>query len=164
MRTRILTAALAAGVLLLWSAVIEALPSKGSTVTVQVMSVKVMKAPGFLGATVATVVRGEHLTFEDAQKDWYKVTTGKGKTGWVNRSSVVDKKVALSTRPGGGTGGASQDEIALAGRGFSPEVESAYRGKHPELDFSHVDNVEKLDVDTEALAKFAADGKVGGGK
>jgi SH3 domain-containing protein len=142
-----------------------AAPASGSTVTVQVMTGKVMRDPSYLGATVAKVVRGDHLTFQEAQKDWYKVTTAGGATGWINKSNVVDKAVQLSSRPGGDTsGGASADEVALAGRGFSPEVENSYRAQHPNLDFSHIDRIEKLSVDTEALARFAAAGKVGGGK
>src|SRR5215470_18791204 len=116
-------------------------PDKGGTVTVQVMSAKVMKDPSFLGTTVATVVRGEHLTYQDSQKDWYKVTTSAGKDGWINKTSVVDKALTLSTKPGGGTGGVSEDEVALAGRGFSPEVEKQYRSQHPDLDYSHVDAI-----------------------
>ena len=146
------------------SASVLAAPERGSTVTVQVMNARLMKTPSFLGASTATLVRGDFLTFQEAQKDWYKVTTKAGKEGWINKVSVVEKKLALSSKPGGGTGGVSEDEVALAGRGFSPEVEKEYRKRNPNLDFSHVDNIEKLSVDPEQLSKFAANGKVGGGK
>jgi hypothetical protein len=152
-----------AGALFLSSAVSGA-PDKGSTITVQVMSTKLMKSPGFLGTSVATVVRGDLLTYEEAQKDWYKVTGKDGKSGWINKVSVVEKKLALSSKPGGGTGGLSEDEVALAGRGFSPEVEKEYRQRNPNLDFSHIDHIQSLQVEPEALAKFAAEGKIGGGK
>lgn len=150
------------GALCLSSAVAGA-PNKGSTITVQVMSTKLMKSPGFLGASIATVVRGDLLTFEEAQKDWYRVTKD-GKSGWINKVSVVERKLALSSKPGGGTGGLSEDEVALAGRGFSPEVEQEYRKRNPNLDFSHIDHIQTLQVEPEALAKFAAEGKIGGGK
>src|SRR5262245_45408250 len=136
----------------------------GNVVTVQVLSAKLQKTPSFLAPTTAKVVRGEQLTQVEAQKDWLRVTTRAGQTGWINRASVVEKAVALSTRPGGNQGGVSQDEVALAGRGFSPEVEAKYRSGHPELDFSHVDQIEKTDVDGGELARFVADGHVGGGR
>lgn len=135
-------------------------PKQGSTITVRVLSAKVMKDPKFIGGTVASVARGDQLTFVEAQKDWYKVTTRSGAAGWIHKQNVTDKAVELSSKPGSG-GGASQDEIELAGRGFTPEVEQEYRRKHGDLDFSHVDRIEALSVDSEALAKFAAEGKVG---
>lgn len=141
-----------------------AAPSKGSTITVQTLTAKLMKTPSFIGATSAKLVRGDQLTFEEAQKDWYKASTKKGESGWINKTSIVEKAVALSTKPGGGTGGATADEVALAGRGFSKDVEEKYKSEHKDMDFSHVDAIEKLDVEGDDLAKFAADGKIGGGK
>ena len=136
----------------------------GRTITVTQMSAKLTKTPSFLAPTVSKLVRGDQLTLVDEQKDWYHAKTKDGQDGWINKTSVVDKAVALSTKPGGGQGGVSNDEVALAGRGFSPEVEAAYKKDHPNLDFSHIDKIEKLDVDGAALAKFAAEGKIGGAK
>jgi hypothetical protein len=141
-----------------------AAPATGSTVTVQTLTAKLMKTPSFIGQTSAKLVRGDQLKFQEAQKDWYKVTTAKGATGWIAKSAVVEKAVALNTKPGGGTGGATADEVALAGRGFSKEVEAKYKSEHQNLDFSHVDRIETLDVDGDALAKFAAEGKLGGAR
>src|SRR5262249_39889491 len=118
---------------------------------------------GFLGASIATVVRGDLLTFEEAQKDWYRVTKD-GKSGGINKVSVVERKLALSSKPGGGTDGLAADEGALAGRRFSAEVEQEYRSSNPDLDVSDIDHIQTLQVEPEALAKFAAEGKIGGGK
>jgi hypothetical protein len=136
----------------------------GDVITVQVMSAKLMKAPKMIGPSTATIGRGTQLTVAAAQRDWYQVATSDGKKGWIHRSSVVEKKVTLSSKPGGGAGGATEDEVGLAGRGFSKEVEDKYKSKHPDMDFSHVDNIEKYQVDTAALEKFAIAGKLGGGK
>jgi hypothetical protein len=137
-------------------------PAKGSTITVQTLTAKLMKTPSYLGATQAKLVRGDQLKFEEAKGDWYKSSAKNGANGWIHKSSVVEKAVALSSKPGGGSGGVTSDEVALAGRGFSKEVEARYKEGHPNLDFSHVDHIEKIDVDSDELAKFAADGKVGG--
>ena len=137
----------------------------GDVITVQVISAKLMKNPKLIGASTASVGRGTQLTVDAAQNDWYSVKSSDGKAGWIHKSNVVEKKVALSSKPGGGgTGGASEDEVALAGRGFSKEVEDKYKQGHPNMDFSHVDNIEKYEVDTAALERFANAGKLGGGK
>lgn len=52
----------------------------------------------------------------------------------------------------------SSDEVALAGKGFTPEVESGYRAKHPEMDFAQVDKIETLKVDSAALQAFIKEG------
>ena len=52
----------------------------------------------------------------------------------------------------------SSDEAALAGKGFTPEVESGYRSKHPEMDFAQVDKIESFKVDPATLQAFIKEG------
>jgi hypothetical protein len=52
----------------------------------------------------------------------------------------------------------SSDEAALAGKGFTPEVETGYRAKHPEMDFAQVDKVETFKVDPSTLQAFIKEG------
>ena len=52
----------------------------------------------------------------------------------------------------------SSDEAALAGKGFTPEVESSYRQKHPEAKFAEVDKVEANRVDPAKLQAFIKEG------
>ena len=52
----------------------------------------------------------------------------------------------------------SSDEVALAGKGFTPEVETGYRAKHPEMDFAQVDKVEGFKVDPATLQAFIKEG------
>jgi hypothetical protein len=52
----------------------------------------------------------------------------------------------------------SNDEVALAGKGFTPEVETGYRAKHPEVDFAQVDKVETFKVDPATLQAFIKEG------
>jgi len=141
----------------LWAA-----PKVGAKVTVRVMSAKVMKSPKFIGPSAGGVSRGDTLTIKEIKGDWYRVEGAA--TGWINRTSVMDGQVALSSKPGGGGGGASRDEVELAGRGFTPDVESEYRGKHPDLDFSHVESMEAAQVDFTELEAFVTEGGLGGGQ
>jgi hypothetical protein len=127
----------------------------GSDVTVRVMSAKVMKNPKFIGAAAATLSRGDQLKVKEVKGDWYRVEGAQ--SGWINRTSVMEGGVALSSKPGGG-GGASRDEVELAGRGFTPDVEEQYRGSHPDLDFSHVEAIEQTQVDFAELEAFVTEG------
>ena len=52
----------------------------------------------------------------------------------------------------------SSDEAALAGKGFTPEVETGYRSKHPEMDFAQVDKIESFKVDPATLQAFIKEG------
>lgn len=137
------------------TSVLWAAPKVGSKVTVRVMSAKVMKSPKFIGPSAGGVSRGDQLTIKEVKGDWYRVEGPV--SGWINRTSVMEGTVALSTKPGGG-GGASRDEVELAGRGFTPDVEEQYRGSHPDLDFSHVEAIEQTQVDFTELEAFVTEG------
>jgi hypothetical protein len=128
----------------------------GSSITVRVMSAKLMKQPKFIGATAATLSRGDQLAVREIKGDWYRVE-GRG-TGWIHKTSVMEGKVALSTTPGSGGSGASREEVELAGRGFTPQIESSYRSANPELDFGHVDVIEQVTIDPEELEAFVGQG------
>ena len=140
-----------------------AAPKTGSIVTVRVLTAKVMKSPKFIGPAAGDVSRGSQLTFQEAKGDWYRVTGSV--EGWIHKTNLTERQVTLSSKPGGdGIGSASRDEVELAGRGFTPQVEGEYRSKNPNLDFSHVDKIEKTSIDPGELEAFVAQGKLGGGQ
>jgi hypothetical protein len=108
------------------------------------------------------VSRGDQLVVKEVKGDWYRVEGAA--SGWVHKSSVTDGKVALTSTPGGASGSVNRDEVELAGRGFTPQVEEQYRSKNPTLDFSHVDAIEKTEVDPAELLAFVTEGRLGGGE
>jgi len=142
--------------------VVHSGPKPGQQITVRVLRAKVMKAPRFIGSTAGSVSRGDQLTVREVKGDWYRVE-GPAE-GWIHRTSVLDKKVELSTKPGAAGGDASREEVELAGRGFTPQVEKEYRDKNLELDFSHVDAIEAIEMDTEGLLEFVEEGELEGGR
>ncbi len=148
--------------ILLAASLAVAAPKAGSVITVRVLTAKVMKAPKFIGPASGDVSRGSQLKFEEAKGDWYRVSGAA--TGWIHKTNVTERQVTLSSKPGGeGAGNASRDEVELAGRGFTPQVEGEYRNKNPNLDFSHVDNIEKTSIDPGELEAFVNQGKLAGG-
>jgi len=132
-------------VLIATTGIAIAAPKLGSTVTIRVLSAKVMKTPKFIGSTAGSVSRGDQLVVKEVQGDWYMVEGSS--SGWIHKSNVAEGKVTLSSTPGGQGGKVNQDELELAGRGFTPEVEQKYKQSNPNLDFSHVDAIEKTIVD-----------------
>ena len=139
-----------------------AAPAAKSIVTVRVLSAKVMAGPKFIGAAAGSVSRGQQLTFEEAKGDWYRVTGAF--SGWIHKTNLTERQVTLSSKPGGeGAGAASSEEVELAGRGFTPQVEGQYREKNPNLDFSHIDAIEKTSIDPGELDAFVQAGKLAGG-
>jgi len=144
------------------AAFVVAAPRSGEALTVHVLQAKVMKKPSFIGAAAATVARGQVLVFGEEKGGWYRVTAPVA--GWIHSTAVTQGQVKLSTLAGSGGPVASRQEVELAGRGFTPEVEDKYRQQNPQLDFHHVDAIEKLAVDSEKLAAFARVGKLSAAK
>jgi hypothetical protein len=102
------------------------------------------------------------LKVREQSGDWYRVDY-EGKQGWVHRMSVRQAGPAPASLPGILGGGApvretKSDEVALAGKGFNPEIEAGYRQKHPEAKYGDVDAVEAFQVDEGTLNAFIRDG------
>lgn len=91
--------------------------------------------------------------------DWFRASS-KGIRGCIHRTAVQEKSVSLTGSPGGKPGSASQDEIALAGKGFNPQVENSYRRKNPSQNYTAVDRIESFRVSDENLLKFIREGKL----
>ena len=120
--------------------------------------------PDFASAPVASVPVGAELSVERQAGDWYKVEYQE-KIGWINRQAFptpqTGSKFSLSgLLTGKPVKETSSDEVALAGKGFTPEVESSYRTKHPEMNFAQVDRIESFKVDPATLQAFIKEGEL----
>lgn len=118
--------------------------------------------PDFAGAPIMPVPEGAAVNVHSQAGDWYKVEY-QGQVGWIHRQAFpapsAGSKFSLSGLLGGApVKGTSSDEAALAGKGFTPEIESSYRTKHPEMKFGEVDKVEANRVDPAKLQAFIAQG------
>jgi len=118
--------------------------------------------PDFASTPVAPVPVGAEVNVERQAGDWYKVEY-QGKTGWISRQAFPAPQAGSKMSLKGLLFGApvkqtSSDEVALAGKGFTPEVESGYRTKHPEMNFAQVDKIESFKVAPAALQAFIKEG------
>lgn len=118
--------------------------------------------PDFGSPPIMAVPAGAEVNIESQVGDWYKVTY-QGKSGWINRQAFLTLPASSKFNLGGLLFGTpvkqtSSDEVALAGKGFTPEVESSYRAKHPEMNFAQVDRIESHRVDPATLQAFIKEG------
>lgn len=111
----------------------------------------------FFAPIKAKVRYNDLLTILAASGDWYKVSY-KGVKGCIHKGALAQKSFSLAKLAGGTGGGASGDEVALAGKGFNPQVEASYKKGHPELDFKLVDEIEGYQVAPDTLQEFMQNG------
>jgi hypothetical protein len=119
--------------------------------------------PDFASPPIAAVPVGSEVNVLHQAGDWYKVESA-GKEGWMHRQSFPTAQPGKfnlgSLLFGAPAKQAKSDEVALAGKGFNPEVESSYRQKHPEANFAKVDRVEGNRVEPARLQTFIQEGEL----
>jgi len=118
--------------------------------------------PDFAGTPIMAVPEGAAVNVHSQVGDWYKVEY-QGTEGWINRQAFPTPQTGSKFNLQGLLFGApvketSSDEAALAGKGFTPEVENTYRAKHPEMKFAEVDKIESFKVAPATLEAFIREG------
>jgi hypothetical protein len=83
-----------------------------------------------------------------------------GKTGWIEYAKLTTRRISSQ----GNTANASAKEIALAGKGFSPEVEAEYKQSGEQLNYPAVDDMEKAGVADSDLLAFIEEGHLSRGE
>lgn len=150
-----------------------------TSVAVKVKQTSVRSDHQFFAPTLATARFTEQLSVLGQEQGWYHVRYG-SVTGWVHSSAVSESVPsggsasgalaglgsalnALAGRPTQTTSttkGYTEDEVALAGKGFNRNVEEQYRSRYPRADFAAVDKMEHLQADSEEIARFAKAGQL----
>jgi hypothetical protein len=113
----------------------------------------------FFASPVARVPYGSVIEQIGREGDWLRVSY-QGKQGWIHISAVQEQKVQISPFGQGKAREASQDEVALAGKGFTPEVEKAFREKNPQMRYDLVNQVQSSKVDETSLQAFVRSGNL----
>jgi len=136
-----------------------------ATVKVITQEAVIRKEKRFFAPAVIRAPYGSILEELRREGDWIQVGF-QGKQGWLHLSAVEEQKFRLSSLAGGRAEEARQDEVALAGKGFTPEVEKAFREKNPQMRYDLVNQVETYKVGEEKLQAFLRAGNLrepGGG-
>jgi hypothetical protein len=134
-------------------------PVRAETVTVITKQNAIRTSCKFFSPVKATVGYDDVLEVVSKEGDWFHVTF-KGVEGCIHKSAVQKKSLSLSKLTGSQGKGTSGEEVALAGKGFNPQVEAAYKNKNPELNFGAVDRVESYKISDSELMQFIQKGEL----
>ena len=133
-------------------------PVVGDEVAIAVQNQKIYPMPAFYASPALPVAYGTVVTVTGVQVDWLEITVGGSDDGWVH-STAVTGAIQHSSGDASASGGVTTDEVMLAGRGFSMEMEETYSREHPELDFGPVDAMEEIcSISPEELYAFLLSG------
>ncbi len=129
--------------------------------SVQVKEGELRAKPSYLGKIVVRVSYGDRVTVLAEQGDWKKVSTvGARAQGWIHSTALTSSKIVLKAGQASVGSTVSRDEIALAGKGFSEEVEAQYRKSHRNLDYAWINRMEAMKVSPEQMADFVTKGSL----
>ena len=123
---------------------------------VAVQNTPLKSSTGFFSSNLGNLVFGDAVTLISDNGKWSKVQSG-NLTGWVASSNLSARRIIQSN-----SSVVSANEIALAGKGFSPDTELEY--KKNGLDFSMVDNMEQITVPARDLLRFITEGRLSKGE
>jgi Bacterial SH3 domain len=119
----------------------------------------IRKDKRFFAPIVIRVPYGEAIEELGRQGDWLRVSYG-GKQGWIHISAVQEQKFQLSSFSTEKASEASHEEVALAGKGFTPEVEKAFRDKNPKMRYDLVDQIQYVRIEDVQLQAFIRTGNL----
>jgi len=125
---------------------------------VQVQTGQLRKTPSYLAEVLASLPYGQSVETLGTQSAWQQVRTLDGKTGWMHSSALTTKRIAVRSTAAPGSTGASGDELALAGKGFSADVEAKFRAEHADIDFAWVDKMGQANATAEQIRQFVREG------
>ena len=122
---------------------------------VAVKSTPLKSSTGFFGQDIKNLSQGDEVTLIRDDGKWAEVRSG-NQSGWVSSTSLSSRRVVAS-------GAAiTASEVALAGKGFSSEIEVEYRKNG--MDFSGVDSMERIIVSGNDLLAFINEGHLAKGE
>ncbi|MCL1927615.1 MAG: hypothetical protein FWG07_02335 [Treponema sp.] len=133
----------------------------GDTNYINVKSANLKSSTGFFASTTGSVAYGDEVRILAISGNYAQVrTTAGSKTGWIAKSSLTSKRIAAS----GSTANASAREIALAGKGFSPDVETQYKKENATSNYAAVDEMERISIADKDLLNFIEEGRLAKGE
>jgi len=128
--------------------------------SVQVKESQLRATPSHLGKIVAKVSYGDRVSVSEERGDWKKVSLDRKTQGWIHNSALTGKQIALKAGQAKTGSSVSQSKIALAGKGFSKEVEAQYRQGNKSLDYAWINRMEAIKVSPRQMEDFVAAGQL----
>ena len=132
--------------------------------SVQVKTTSLRNSPSFISKACATLAYGDRVEVSSTKGPWSKVNTQKGATGWVHTSALSPKKIVLKSGQETAQTRASNDELALAGKGFNSDVEGEFKKQHKNINFIWINKMEKMRISSAEMQDFLKEGSITPGK
>jgi uncharacterized protein YgiM (DUF1202 family) len=122
---------------------------------VAIQSAAMRDSSGFFAKDIGNLSLGTEVTVITEDGKWAQVQAG-NLNGWVASASLSARRVTAA-------GSAiTASDVALAGKGFSPDTEMEY--KKNGLDYSAVDSMEKINVPNGDILRFVTEGRLNRGE
>jgi len=118
-------------------------------------TVAVKDTVGFFAKDLGSLALGDAVRLIQDNGKWSQIQAG-SLTGWVASSSLSARRVVASNTA------VAANEVAMAGKGFSPDMEMEY--KKSGLDYSMVDSMEGITVPSGDLLRFISEGRLSRGE
>ena len=129
--------------------------------SIQIKKGQLRTTPSFLGKIVAELNYAEQVAVLEKKEAWIKVrASAKNVEGWLHASALTSKKIILKAGAADVAQAASSDELALAGKGFSEQVEGEFKNRNPQLDYTWINQMEQMVVSQVQMEQFLKDGKL----
>lgn len=144
-------------VLFLMAGGFAAAQNAGGVKYVAVKSAAVKSSAGFFSSVRGYLPEGEAVTVLREQNRWVEIRSSTNVSGWVSSGSLTTKRVIATGRQ------YSVREVAMAGKGFSVEIEAEYR-QATQVDYSFIDSMEAMRVPPENLLNFLNEGHLARGE
>jgi hypothetical protein len=138
--------------------VLHAQSLTGRTVYASIKEGKLKSSTWFFAGTTGTFAYGDSFTVLEEHGSKVRLRGSNNVSGWTSVSNVTTRQI-IST---GNRTSASAEELALAGKAYSAEVEKIYQDES-HVDFAAVDLMERTVISDEELLKFMQDGKLNAG-
>lgn len=134
--------------------------AKGGTAWVSVKSVSLKSSTGFFASNRGNVAYGDQVTVLQVSGKWAEVqsSANTGLSGWIATANLSAKRIVAT----GNTNTATASEVALAGKGFSQEVENEYKAAGT-MNYAAVDWTEQIVIPDDDLLRFINEGHLADG-
>jgi len=132
---------------------------KGGTMYVAAKSIELKSSTGFFASARGTLKYGAAVTVLQINGKWAEVrsTAASQVSGWTAVANLSSKRIVAGS--GGASGGATANEVALAGKGFNQEIENAYKAGG-RLNYADVNWTEDRKVPKQELKDFIVEGRL----
>ena len=133
--------------------------SRGGTAWVSSKTADLKSSTGFFASKQGTLQMGDQITVLQIKGNSVEVRSASNSalSGWMTASNLSARRIVAAGSS------ATATEVALAGKGFSQEVEDAYK-TDGNLNYADVDRTEAVMISLDELYQLVTEGRLNTGE